>query len=91
MCGGGAHNCFLVKLLRQYTEETCGGRCVGVVTAEDGDWTEAMAFAWMAGQYIRGQSAILPQVTGAKQGAVLGALHKGKQSNTGVTYEHTTV
>jgi anhydro-N-acetylmuramic acid kinase len=41
----------------------------------DPDWVEAMAFAWLARQAIRGEAGSLPEVTGALGPRVLGAVY----------------
>ncbi|MEZ5614867.1 MAG: anhydro-N-acetylmuramic acid kinase [Rhodocyclaceae bacterium] len=73
VCGGGAHNTALLKHLavllpstRVLTSDLLG---VGV------DWVEAMGFAWLARQTLRGLPGNLPSVTGAKGARILGALH----------------
>ncbi|MDX8380215.1 MAG: anhydro-N-acetylmuramic acid kinase [Gallionella sp.] len=73
LCGGGAHNKALCKQLvgrlpdcTVQTTDTLG---------VDGDYLEAIAFAWLAQQNILGISANLPQVTGAKHPCLLGAAY----------------
>ena len=44
----------------------------------DVDWVEAIAFGWFAFAYVEDFEANLPEVTGAKRKAVLGALYKAK-------------
>lgn len=73
ICGGGAHNPFMLELL----ESGLGGRRVGT-TAElgiDPDWVEAAAFAWLARQTLLGLPGNLPEVTGASRPVVLGTVH----------------
>ena len=41
----------------------------------DGDYLEAIAFAWLAQQALHGKPANLPLVTGARHPCVLGAIH----------------
>lgn len=77
VCGGGAHNRFLLQRL--------GQRLPGVAiesTAAWGlapDWVEGAAFAWLAGRTLAGQAGNLPTVTGARQPAVLGAIYPGER------------
>jgi anhydro-N-acetylmuramic acid kinase len=42
----------------------------------DGDYLEAIAFAWLAQQALHGKPANLPQVTGAKHPCILGAIYR---------------
>jgi anhydro-N-acetylmuramic acid kinase len=74
LCGGGAHNQTLYNrlaaLLPDYSMNTTGA--LGV----DGDYLEALAFAWLAQQTLHGKPANLPQVTGAKHSCILGAIYR---------------
>jgi anhydro-N-acetylmuramic acid kinase len=78
VCGGGAHNCFLLeRLMRQLPEASV------VTTAAyglDPDWIEAMAFAWLARQTLAGQNGNLPSVTGARRAVPIGAIHPGRSA-----------
>jgi anhydro-N-acetylmuramic acid kinase len=74
LCGGGAHNKTLFNHLavllpdsRVKTTNTLG---------IDGDYLEAIAFAWLAQQALQGKPANLPQVTGAKHPCILGAIYR---------------
>ncbi len=73
VCGGGAHNPYLLQRI--------GARLPGVKVATtaaagmDPDWVEAVAFAWLAMRRIDGRTGNLPAVTGAARPAVLGALY----------------
>ena len=73
LCGGGAHNQTLrnrlTQLLPDSTAQTTDA--LGV----DGDYLEAIAFAWLAQQTLEGRTGNLPLVTGAKHPCVLGAIH----------------
>ena len=72
-CGGGASNNALLGRLRQRLP----GAHVGT-TAElglDPDWVEAVAFAWLARQTLRGEPGNLAEVTGARGARVLGAIY----------------
>jgi len=71
-CGGGMHNHFLLGLLSeklltrvQTTNE------LGI----DGDYLEAMTFAWLAKQRIENLPGNLPSVTGASRLKVLGSVY----------------
>lgn len=73
LCGGGAHN---QTLHRRLTALLPGS---GVQTTDvlgvDGDYLEAIAFAWLAQQALHGKPANLPLVTGAKHPCILGAIY----------------
>ncbi|WP_116474793.1 anhydro-N-acetylmuramic acid kinase [Zobellella maritima] len=73
VCGGGGHNPLLMArltaLLPDWQVSTTN--TAGV----DMDYMEAMAFAWLAQQTVNGLPGNLPEATGARQGAVLGAIH----------------
>lgn len=72
ICGGGAHNTFLMKLLQQHSAVPVSSTtALGI----DPDWVEAMAFAWLAQQHLKGLPGNLPAVTGARSPVVLGTLH----------------
>ena len=71
-CGGGMHNRFLLdqlsKELRQPIQTT---NDIGI----DGDYLEAMTFAWLAKQRLERQPGNLPSVTGASKKKVLGCVY----------------
>ena len=66
ICGGGAHNAYLVSRLQQLTAPD-----FKVATTESlgvhPDWVEAVAFAWLAYQTMQKRTGNLTSVTGAKQ------------------------
>ncbi|GMR20385.1 MAG: anhydro-N-acetylmuramic acid kinase [Gammaproteobacteria bacterium] len=73
VCGGGAHNPVLLNLLVQalpgiavHDTQTLG---LGP------DWMEAIAFAWLARQRLKGEAGNLPSVTGARHSVALGAIY----------------
>ena len=74
LCGGGAHNLALhnrlIDLLTVSSIQTTNA--LGI----DGDYMEAIAFAWLAQQAIQGSTANLPAVTGARHACILGAIYK---------------
>lgn len=75
VCGGGARNAYLMERI---SANLTGHRLS--TTAElgvDTQWVEAMAFAWMARQTIRGLPGNLPAVTGARESVILGAIYPG--------------
>jgi len=73
VCGGGVHNPLLLARI--------GARLPGVtvestaVHGVDPDFVEAMGFAWLARETLAGRHGNLPDVTGARGGRVLGAIH----------------
>ena len=73
LCGGGAHNSTLHRRLATLLpgSEVRTTDVLGV----DGDYLEAIAFAWLAQQALRGKPANLPAATGARHPCVLGAIH----------------
>ena len=73
VCGGGAHNRYLMERLESLFGET---RLES--TEQYGihpDWVEAMAFAWLARETLEGRPGNLPEVTGASAATVLGAVY----------------
>lgn len=71
--GGGARNSTLLRMLA----ERLGSNFEVVSSGElgvDPDAKEAIAFALLGYEALRGRSAALPAVTGARTGAVLGAI-----------------
>jgi anhydro-N-acetylmuramic acid kinase len=74
LCGGGAHNQTLRKRLSALLAD-CSIQTTGSLGI-DGDYMEAIAFAWLAQQTLHGKPANLPQVTGAKHPCILGAVYR---------------
>ncbi len=70
--GGGAHNPTLLRMIRDYLPEVevLTAKAVGV----DGDSLEAVAFAILGYQMLRGRQGNIPSVTGARAPAILGKL-----------------
>jgi len=70
--GGGSHNNFLIKALSEYfvTIEIKKSGDFGV----DEDYKEAICFAILANELIRGNPGNLPEVTGAGKPAFLGKI-----------------
>ncbi len=79
LCGGGAHNTFLVSELRKVLPQ------VSVQSTQalrlDPDWVEACAFAWLAHKTLNKQSGNLVSVTGADQAVILGATYWSNESS----------
>ncbi len=70
VCGGGAHNC---ELMRRLEAAVPGTRVKSTASAGlDPDWVEAVAFAWLAMRTDNGLTGNLPSVTGAQRAAILG-------------------
>lgn len=71
VCGGGAHNSYLMrrlaKYLPQWTVQTT--EAIGLAPT----WVEACAFAWLARQHELSLTGNLPSVTGANKAVVLGS------------------
>lgn len=73
VCGGGAHNLYLLQRLQHHLP-----RCTVSTTDAVGipaDWIEAMAFAWLAYCCLEGIPGNRPEVTGAKGLRVLGGIY----------------
>lgn len=73
LCGGGVHNLFLTERLEY---ENPNSRVM--MTNELGvhvDYVEAAAFAFFAKRTLAGKTSNLPEVTGAKQKSILGAVY----------------
>lgn len=73
VCGGGARNKDLMARLRRRLP-TWSITCTGSYGI-DADWLEAVGFAWLARQTLRGLPGNCPEVTGARGETVLGAIH----------------
>jgi anhydro-N-acetylmuramic acid kinase len=74
ICGGGVHNTFLMKRIKElagntYTINTTSHHGI------DPDWVEAAAFAWLARQTMNQLPGNLPSVTGASKTAILGGIY----------------
>jgi anhydro-N-acetylmuramic acid kinase len=70
--GGGSHNDFLMKTLSEYfvTIDVKKSGEFGV----DEDFKEAICFAILANELIKGNQANLPGITGASKPAFLGKI-----------------
>lgn len=73
VCGGGAHNAYLMTRIAHCLEHLSvhSTNELGI----DPDWIEAMAFAWFAKQTLERQPCSLPAVTGASRASVLGGIY----------------
>lgn len=74
-CGGGMHNKLLLTLLQQRLEQVTSTIVVSQTNdaGVDGDYLEAMTFAWLAKQRVQKLTGNLPSVTGASRAKILGA------------------
>lgn len=72
-CGGGVHNGALMRRIAALVPdaELSSTATLGV----DPDFVEAIGFAWLARQTLRGLPGNLPSATGARGARVLGAIH----------------
>ena len=74
ICGGGAHNSYLVERIENLLPKT------QVTTSSqygiDPDNMEAMAFAWLAKQTLKGLPGNTSQATGAKGPRILGGIYQ---------------
>jgi anhydro-N-acetylmuramic acid kinase len=73
VCGGGAHNTLLMRLLADHTiaRRTTTTDFLGLPP----DHVEAMAFAWLAWRTLHHEPGNLPAVTGARGPRILGAIY----------------
>lgn len=76
VCGGGAHNNFLMERLSNLLPDTLVATTESLGLAPD--WVEATAFAWLAKQTMDGCAGNLPPVTGASHPVILGGIYPGK-------------
>lgn len=74
VCGGGAHNPLLMHGLskRLSNVQVSSTDRLGLPPS----WVEAVAFAWLAKQTMEGKPGNLPEATGAKHPAILGAIYQ---------------
>ncbi len=76
ICGGGAKNPFLMKLIGQLLQKKNISATLHTSDALGIDpmHVEALAFAWLAHRFATGKTGNLPSVTGARGNRILGAL-----------------
>lgn len=74
LCGGGARNAALVRVLGNLLPgiEVYLTDALGIAA----EWVEAFAFAWLARQCLQGKPGNVPEVTGARGPRVLGAVYR---------------
>ena len=73
LCGGGAKNIFLIQRLKTL--------CSADIKQSNyyninGDFLEAMLFAWLAYKRVHKESVALKNITGAKKDSILGAVYE---------------
>jgi len=73
VCGGGAHNQYLLERLALKLPQ-CGVATTNALGLEP-DFVEAVAFAWLARERINLRSANIPEVTRAKKATILGGVY----------------
>lgn len=73
ICGGGARNKDLLARLDRRLP-TWSIACTGSYGI-DADWLEAVGFAWLARQTLRGLPGNCPGVTGAREETILGGIY----------------
>ena len=76
VCGGGAHNRYLVERFTKALPE-CGVQTTDNLGL-DPDYIEAAAFAWLARERINLRSGNLPEVTHASSNTILGAVYSAE-------------
>jgi anhydro-N-acetylmuramic acid kinase len=69
LCGGGAKNSFLVERIKALMPN------IEVAIAQNADYIEAMAFAWLAYKRVHKEKVDLKEVTGARKNALLGGIY----------------
>ncbi|TDG11558.1 anhydro-N-acetylmuramic acid kinase [Seongchinamella unica] len=77
VCGGGAHNQTLMTRLDSALPD-CDIGTTSALGIEP-DWVEAATFGWLASRTLAGLPGNAPEVTGAAQARVLGAIYPGNQ------------
>ena len=74
VCGGGAHNDFLMRRLAAALPDV-----IVESTARygaDPDWVEGLLFAWLARERLLGSAQNTPPITGAAHPVLLGDIHQ---------------
>ncbi len=74
VCGGGAHNSFLMRRLAAALPDVI----VEPTTRynADPDWVEGLLFAWLARERLHGREQDTPPITGADHPVLLGDIHE---------------
>ena len=74
VCGGGAHNQYLLERLALALPE-CGVTTTAAL-GQDPDFVEASAFAWLARERLNLTKGSVPEVTRAQRAAILGGVYR---------------
>jgi len=74
VCGGGAHNSFLLERINALTAPDVSVGTTSLLGIAP-DWVEAAAFAWFAKQTLVHQPSNLTSVTGATSDCILGGIY----------------
>lgn len=72
ICGGGAHNAFLMERIELLSEKKC---LTTLNLGIDPDFLEAICFAWLAKQRVENKKFKMTEVTGSKGEVFLGELY----------------
>ena len=71
VCGGGAYNTFLMGRIKDQSKlEIETTEKLGIAP----EWIEACCFAWLAQKTLHHQLSQTPEITGATQASILGAI-----------------
>ena len=73
VCGGGAHNGYLLERLRDRLAG-CGLQTTDALGTNP-DYVEAAAFAWLARERINRRAGNIPAITNASRETLLGAVY----------------
>jgi len=73
ICGGGVFNKDLISRLQQLLPKAKISSTIQLGVAPQ--WVEGVAFAWLAYCFVNNKTSNLPEVTGAKKAAILGAFY----------------
>jgi len=74
VCGGGAHNIFLLSRIAAVLPDV-----IVETTARygaDPDWVEGLLFAWLARERLDGRAQDTPPITGARHAVLLGEVYE---------------
>jgi len=74
VCGGGAHNTYLMERLADRVKPRAVDSTA--VIGMDPDWVEAATFAWLASRTLNGLAGNCPAVTGASGPRILGGIYR---------------
>lgn len=72
VCGGGAHNGFVMERLADRLAPVPVESTAAL--GWDPEWIEAAAFAWLAHRTLNGEPGNAPTVTGARRAGIMGAV-----------------